>query len=168
MACINKAHIHSGKQGEFFLIPVRYKQFQCSQCLIHCVQRHIGIAAVSHGFPVSPFCFKFLNVRAVAQHDFTERGCRFCCVNFSGKSAGKQQRKQPGVVNVGMCEKNVVNLTGGAWDFYIFIGVSPLLHPEIHQNAFSADFQISTASGYFMCSTNKYHFHKLRSFLCIL
>ena len=98
-------------------------------------------------------------MRTVTQHDLTERSRCRSSVDFPGKAACIEQRQQAGVVNVCVCQKNIVNFSRRTGNLHIFIRISPLLHSKVHQNAFPADFQIGTATSYFVCCTNKYHFH---------
>ena len=111
---------------------------------------------------------RFLDVRAVLQHDGAEIDGFRRRVDGTGEAFADQQRKQPGMVNMGMSDENIFNPGSRNGHFRHFIRIIPLLHPAVHQKITPRiPFDQRFAAGHLMRRTDKGNLHCLYRFLQI-
>ena len=159
MPRINETHLHTLTECEFLFIPVRTQQLNSSKRVVHGIQRHIWLLALAQRLAGAPLCFKFLDVRTVTQHDAAQRSSSLGGVDLAGKTARAQQRQQTGMVDMGMCQQNVIHGARRTGDLFIDVDIASLFHAEIHKDLFGTDFQIGAASGDFVRCADKFNFH---------
>ena len=59
------------------------------------------------------------------------------------------------MIDVGMCQQNIINLVDGYRDILIHVDIFALLQTTVHKDMFSTRFQIVTASGDLMVCAYK-------------
>ena len=69
------------------------------------------------------------------------------------------------MVNMGVGEKNIVDIRCLHRDLLVLVEIRSLLHPAVHQDMLPAGFDHMAASGHFMVCSNKKKFHTQRPFL---
>ena len=74
-------------------------------------------------------------------------------MNFTGKSAGIQKRKQSGMVYMRMGHERKVEHRRRDWQLLIFKNVLALLHAAVNNALFIPDLEQSAASRYLVGST---------------
>ena len=65
------------------------------------------------------------------------------------------------MVDVGMCQENIIDHGFLNRKIHIFVNVLPLLHTAVDQDVLAACLQIMTAACHFMGCTDKCQFHRL-------
>ena len=110
MSRIDKPHFDAGRRRVPFPVRQTDKQFDRTDGIIHGIQRHKFFFSGPFAFPVAPLCFKLLNMRTVTQHDAAEIICGKRGVDRPPESVRIQLRKQPGMIDMGMCQKDKVQL----------------------------------------------------------
>ncbi len=93
MACIPEAYRQFVANMHFFVIITWHKIVQNTLRIIYAVHRNHFRLSGSAGFPVSPFCLKLLNMRAVFQHNVAELRGGICGKNLSPKTSCIQKRQ---------------------------------------------------------------------------
>ena len=69
-----------------------------------------------------------------------EIGCGKGGHNFPFKPMLAHQRNQSGMVDMSMCQKNIINLSCGNRNLLILIQIWPLLHSTVYQNVLPVSF----------------------------
>ena len=160
MSGVTELHADAGSYLVLCLVLVGDEQSDSAESVIHGVEGFVVGFAFSLSLSAAPFSLKLLDVSGVTEHNGAEVGGSSGSVYLSGESACIQQRQHTGVVDVGMGEQNEVDMTGRHRDLDVLEHVLALLHTEINEELFSAGFDICTASGDLVGSTDECHFHK--------
>ena len=160
MTRIHKSYAYSICHINFFVVIAADQTADRTNCIIDIIQRNYFCSSGSLSFSVFPLCFEHLNVRTVPQHNIAQIRCRFCCKNLSAESSLVQKWKLSGMIDMCMCQKHHINITGSNRNLLIFKLIRSLFHSAVNQNIFPTGFQIRTASCDLMCCPQKCNPHK--------
>ena len=145
---------------EDLAVRIGHKELQCSDRVIHCVDRLIALAVdLSLGLLVAPLRFHFLNVRRVLEHEVTETGRRLGRQDLSPEAVMVELGEHARVVDVRMCQEDKVDLRRRDRQVHILKAVDPLLHAAVDQEFLLSDLYKMTASRYFVRRADKHQFH---------
>ena len=141
------------------MIVAGFKQFHGIFRILYSINWNDGLFPRALCFAVFPFCFAFLNMCGITQHDIAKL---FGCLSSVDRiiiPGSNQCRDLSGMVNMRMCQKDRINLFRLDRDLAVHIGISPLFHTAIHKNILATRFDQCTGSGYFMGCSDKCQFH---------
>ena len=164
MSGIYKTHLNPVCQFQNLLIRAAHQMRDGSLRIVHIIQRLYRFLAGSLSFPVSPFCFKHLDMCTVTKHDLAQIHGGIGRINISPEPLCIQNRKFSGVIDMCMCQQYKIKFRSRHRNRYILKIIRSLLHSKIHQKLFTGGFQKITASCNFMCRTHERYLHKNPSF----
>ncbi|MPN01008.1 hypothetical protein SDC9_148207 [bioreactor metagenome] len=93
MPRVGKTNVNPIVERKLLIVGMRNKELERALRVLHGIERNIGGFAAARALAVSPFCFKLLNVRAVAEHDVAEVAGGLRCVNGPAKAVLIKQRQ---------------------------------------------------------------------------
>ena len=159
MSRIHKTNLDSFSRFDNFIVWTSDKVSKNTHCVFHRICRNKFRFSFSAPLTISPFSLKHLDMCAVTKHDIAEITSCLCRINRTLIAFCIQGRKISGMIHVCMCQKHKIQITRSHRKLLIFIIIRSLLHSIIHQKLPSCRFQIITASGHFVCCTDKCYLH---------
>ena len=121
MPHIIESYFNSVTQRNLLSVIYRCQKLRCGICVCNRINRFVFRFSASSCLPVSPFRFKFLNMCAVTKHNITKiRRCK-CGDDLPGKSFFHQKRNISGMINMCMCQKNVIYISRCNRKFLILV-----------------------------------------------
>ena len=161
MAHIRKTDLNAVADRDPLSVLAWHKQLYGIQGILHHIHRLILRLSCSSALAVAPLCLKFLDVRAVTQHNVAEIRCRECGKDLSLKSILRKPWQHSRVVNVRMGKEHIVNILLRDRQPRILIQIRSLLHTAVDQDIFPRRLEEMAASRNFMGRSDKSKFHSL-------
>jgi hypothetical protein len=87
-------------------------------------------------------------MRAVQQHDTAEVGRCFCGVDLALEPVFVKLGQQPGMVDMCVGQKDIIDCCGRNGYFLILVNIMPLFHATVQQDMLSAAFDVVAAACY--------------------
>ena len=159
VAGIYETYADSFCRFDGFFIRTRNKILDNAHGIFHSVSRHKFRLALAASFTVTPLCLEHLNVGTVSKHNIAKVTGGLCCINRALKTFCINSGKISGVIHMCMGQKNKIQVTSLYRNILILVVIRTLFHTAVYQEFLSCCFQIITASGYFMCRSNKGNLH---------
>ena len=127
--------------------------------ILHGIIRFYHSRAATLGFTVFPFCFLFLNVSGIPQHNAAQVHGGIGGIDGTAIAIFIQVRNLPRMVDVGMGEQQRLIGAGCIGQVGVFVYIPALFHAAIDQQAVARCFQLSAAAGHFTRCAQKGQFH---------
>ena len=159
MAGIGKTHLNAFAYRHSLAVGHALKLFQAADGVLHGVQGHIFLRARALGLPVAPFRLKFLDVGRIPQHNVAKLAGGLGAPYRRPEPVLVQKGNAAGMVNVGMGQKQAVQLAGSHGNRLVFIDIAALFHAAVDKKLLAAGGKQGAAAGYFMVGAQKCQFH---------
>ena len=159
MSGIYETYADSLSRFNGFFVRTRNEVLNDTHGIFHGVSRNKFRLTLAASFTVTPLCLEHLNVGTVSKHNVAKVAGGLCCINRALKTFCINSGKISGVIHMCMGQKNKIQVTSLYRNILILVVIRPLFHTAVYQEFLSCCFQIITASGYFMCRSNKGNLH---------
>ena len=159
MADVGKAELHTFCHTDPLCIAAGTHQMQHAGSVLGRIDRFNGRATGTRRFSVDPFRIGHLDVGRIHQHDPAEVFRCLRRIDLAPEAVLIQFGQHTGVIDMRVCQKNCVDLSGQNRERRIFKNIDTLLHAAVDQIVPSTALQKRTASRHFMCRTNECKFH---------
>src|SRR5659263_111826 len=159
-----------GKPDFNLIIDIKFPRRSCAYEKLHTAYRIIldinwlyRCLSTTSPFLVVHLGITFLDMTAVGEHNRTQVACCICADHRSSEAQSVNKRNQSRMVNVGMCQYNMVDLAGFKSQVpvhAISLLTFSLEHSAVEKDLFSAvkRDQCFTA-GYFACGPYEFNLH---------
>ena len=159
MSGIYETYADSLSRFNGFFVRTRNEVLNDTHGIFHGVSRNKFRLTLAASFTVTPLCLEHLNVGTVSKHNVAKVAGGLCCINRALKTFCINSGKISGVIHMCMGQKNKIQVAPLYRNILILVVIRPLFHTAVYQEFLSCCFQIITASGYFMCRSNKGNLH---------
>ena len=123
------------------------------------IKRLEGRKALADALSVAPFRFKLLYMGRIEQHDSAEITGRLGGKNLSVESLGPENGEKTGVVNMCVCDEDIVDVACLDRKRDVLKSVFSLFHAVVDKYVFPCRTEVVAAAGHFVIGPYEHQLH---------